>query len=209
MSEDRHHYRNRSSTSLSPPPSSGSGSYPADPALSATDRRERNKAASAKYRAKKHHQSGEMRTQISVLQDHNNVVTRQLEECRAENALLKNQVEKLKGRLVAEKVLKRLREAGREKKRQGSGNGAGRHTTKVSAQDLTVSDSETDDVMKDVNDDDEDEDDVDDAILDDDDDDDDDDDEDFDIKIAKLQKEKKSNTRRKVARSGSDDQDLP
>lgn len=196
--------------SLSPPPSSANGSNPAEPALSASDRRERNKAASAKYRAKKHHQSGEMRTQITALQEQNNVVTRQLEECRAENALLKNQVEKLKGRLVAEKVLKRLREAGREKKRSKASGGAGHHqTTKVSAQDLTVSDSETDDVVKAVHDaedeDEDDDDDVDDAILDDDDDD--DNDEDFDIEIAKLQKEKKSNTRRKVARVGQDDQD--
>ncbi|KAF8970519.1 hypothetical protein BGZ46_010475 [Entomortierella lignicola] len=129
--------------SASPPPSSSNGNG-GGVALSASDRRERNKAASAKYRAKKHHQSGEMRTQISALQDHNNVLVRQLEECRAENAQLKNQVEKLKGRLVAEKVLKRLREVGREKKRRNSGN-AGHSTSKASAHDLSMTDSDDDD----------------------------------------------------------------
>ncbi|ORY95154.1 hypothetical protein BCR41DRAFT_293988, partial [Lobosporangium transversale] len=75
---------------------------------SVNDRRERNKAASAKYRAKKHYQSGEMRAQIATLQEQNSIITRQLEECRTENTSLKNLVEKLKSRLVAEKVLKRL-----------------------------------------------------------------------------------------------------
>lgn len=100
-----------------------------------------------------------MRSQITILQDHNNVLTRQLEECRAENASLKNLVEKLKGRLVAEKVLKRLREVGREKnKRRGSGsssssnsssgNPSAGHLAAVSADDLAMlSDSDTDDVV--------------------------------------------------------------
>jgi len=99
--------------------------------LSTHDRRERNKAASAKYRAKKHHQSGEMRQQITVLQDQNNVLTRQLQESRTENASLKNTIEKLRGRLVAEKVLRRLREVGREKRRGSSISGS-----KVSVHDL-------------------------------------------------------------------------
>ncbi|KAF9104476.1 hypothetical protein BGX27_010075 [Mortierella sp. AM989] len=184
--------------SVSPPPSSN-GSYSNNGvALSANDRRERNKAASAKYRAKKHYQSGEMRTQITELQDYNNVVTRQLEECRAENALLKNQVEKLKGRLVAEKVLKRLREVGREKKRRG-GSSAGHATTKVSAQDLSVSDSETDDVVDTVAgvEDDEDEDDVDSVLQDD----------TGDVEIEKRGDKNRSNTHRKVARIERDNED--
>ncbi|KAG0228608.1 hypothetical protein BGX31_006511 [Mortierella sp. GBA43] len=137
--------------SASPPPSSqalGGASV----ALSANDRRERNKAASAKYRAKKHYQSGEMRSQITTLQDHNNVLSRQLDECRAENASLKNLVEKLKGRLVAEKVLKRLREVGREKsKRRGSQSSTA--AGKISADDLALlSDSETEDMVDAVED---------------------------------------------------------
>lgn len=120
--------------------------------MSANDRRERNKAASAKYRAKKHYQSGEMRSQITTLQDHNNVLSRQLDECRAENASLKNLVEKLKGRLVAEKVLKRLREVGREKsKRRGSQSSTA--AGKISADDLALlSDSETEDMVDAVED---------------------------------------------------------
>ncbi|KAK3816879.1 MAG: hypothetical protein J3R72DRAFT_460949, partial [Linnemannia gamsii] len=126
---ERHTFRTESPMSPSPPPSSSSSSTShvanglgADTGdsgqpLSTHDRRERNKAASAKYRAKKHHQSGEMRGQISVLQDQNNVLTRQLQESRTENTSLKNTIEKLRGRLVAEKVLRRLREVGREKRR--------------------------------------------------------------------------------------------
>ncbi|KAG0259760.1 hypothetical protein BGZ95_004590, partial [Linnemannia exigua] len=111
-------FRTESPMSPSPPPSSSSSSSTSHVAnalgadtgdsglapLSTHDRRERNKAASAKYRAKKHHQSGEMRQQITVLQDQNNVLTRQLQESRTENASLKNTIEKLRGRLVAEKV---------------------------------------------------------------------------------------------------------
>ncbi|KAF9994335.1 hypothetical protein BGZ79_000916 [Entomortierella chlamydospora] len=183
--------------SVSPPPSSNTSG---GAALSANDRRERNKAASAKYRAKKHHQSGEMRTQISSLQEHNNVISRQLEECRAENALLKSQVEKLKGRLVAEKVLKRLREVGREKKRRNNGSGAGHATSKVSSQDLSVSDSDIDNDDDDVVDDDDDDDVVDAVtaanVV--------DDDDDEDAEIERRQNEKRSNTRRKVARTDRD-----
>ncbi|KAK3833288.1 MAG: hypothetical protein JOS17DRAFT_740003 [Linnemannia elongata] len=151
---ERHTFRTESPMSPSPPPSSSSStSYSAPNAsgadngdngsapLSTHDRRERNKAASAKYRAKKHHQSGEMRQQITVLQDQNNVLTRQLQESRTENASLKNTIEKLRGRLVAEKVLRRLREVGREKRRGSSSGG-----TKVSVHDLASgSDDEDDD----------------------------------------------------------------
>ncbi|KAF9178627.1 hypothetical protein BGZ51_007611 [Haplosporangium sp. Z 767] len=148
--EERRHYRTESPMSSSSPPplSPSSTSTPSSSgttALSANDRRERNKAASAKYRAKKHSQSGEMRQQITVLHDQNNVLTRQLEESRAENASLKSLVEKLKGRLVAEKVLKRLREVGREKKQKNK---------KRRRRDVSESESEEDvDVDVDVEDD--------------------------------------------------------
>lgn len=82
-----------------------------------------------------------MKQQINVLQDQNNVLTRQLAESRAENASLKSMVEKLRGRLVAEKVLKRLREVGRERRGEG---GFRSSKAKVSAQDL-ASDSDDDD----------------------------------------------------------------
>lgn len=112
------------------------------PPLSANDRRERNKAASAKYRAKKHYQSGEMKEQISHLLDKNNVLSRQLDETRTENTQLKNLVEKLKGRLVAEKVLKRLREVGRE--RRGSGSASKRVAVESDSDDLVGDDYDVD-----------------------------------------------------------------
>ncbi|KAF9578817.1 hypothetical protein BGW38_005200, partial [Lunasporangiospora selenospora] len=138
------------SLSPSPPPSSivpgaTSANHLSAP-LSVNDRRERNKAASAKYRAKKHHQSGEMRSQISYLQDQNSVMSRQLDETRTENATLKAQVEKLKSRLVAEKVLKRLREVGRERRgghESASLTGGRSSGLRVTARDL-ASDSEED-----------------------------------------------------------------
>jgi regulator of replication initiation timing len=147
--------------SPSPPPSSSSSStsYGATNApgaengengsapLSTHDRRERNKAASAKYRAKKHHQSGEMRQQITVLQDQNNVLTRQLQESRTENASLKNTIEKLRGRLVAEKVLRRLREVGRERRRGSSTGGS-----KVSVHDLASGSEDEDDDEDEIDD---------------------------------------------------------
>lgn len=67
------------------------------------------------------------------------MLTRQLAESRSENASLKSMVEKLRGRLVAEKVLKRLREVGRERR----GEGFRSSKAKVSAQDL-ASDSDDD-----------------------------------------------------------------
>ncbi|KAF9138850.1 hypothetical protein BGX30_008647 [Mortierella sp. GBA39] len=156
---ERHTFRTESPMSPSPPPSSSSStSYGATNAsgadngdngapLSTHDRRERNKAASAKYRAKKHYQSGEMRQQITVLQDQNNVLTRQLQETRTENSSLKNTIEKLRGRLVAEKVLRRLREVGREKRRDSSSGGS-----KVSVHDLASGseDEDDDDEMDDI-----------------------------------------------------------
>ncbi|CAG8486677.1 3631_t:CDS:2 [Cetraspora pellucida] len=76
--------------------------------LSLSERRERNKVASAKYRAKKHKQNQEMSSQINELIAENNVLTRQLEEMRAENNELKELVDKLKSKLVEGKILKRL-----------------------------------------------------------------------------------------------------
>ncbi|RIB14694.1 hypothetical protein C2G38_2095143 [Gigaspora rosea] len=80
--------------------------------LSLSERRERNKVASAKYRAKKHKQNQEMSSQINELIAENNVLTRQLEEIRAENNELKDLVDKLKSKLVEGKILKRLGRGG-------------------------------------------------------------------------------------------------
>ncbi|CAG8643738.1 9106_t:CDS:2 [Dentiscutata erythropus] len=80
--------------------------------LSLCERRERNKVASAKYRAKKHKQNQEMSSQINELIAENNVLTRQLEEIRSENNELKELVDKLKSKLVEGKILKRLGRGG-------------------------------------------------------------------------------------------------
>ncbi|KAF9285401.1 hypothetical protein BGZ68_003921 [Mortierella alpina] len=187
--------------SSSPPPSSSGAASATSPSattasglpLSATDRRERNKAASAKYRAKKHYQSGEMRQQINVLQDQNNVLTRQLEESRTENASLKHLVEKLRGRLVAEKVLKRLR----ERKLNG-----GKSVSSL-AHLAAVSDSEDDNDHLDHEDDDEDSDLVGEVDVDD------DEEEEEDAELQRRQNERKPNTRRRVTRveDNNDDDD--
>ncbi|GJJ78765.1 hypothetical protein EMPS_11124 [Entomortierella parvispora] len=158
--DDRaHSYRHESPQSTgspSPSPSNSMQHYPhpqqqqndhghdpmGGPPLSANDRRERNKAASAKYRAKKHYQSGEMKEQIAHLLDKNNVLTRQLDETRTENTQLKNLVEKLKGRLVAEKVLKRLREVGRE--RRGNGSASKKAAIDSDSDDLVGDDYDVD-----------------------------------------------------------------
>lgn len=80
--------------------------------LSLHERRERNKIASAKYRAKKHRQNQEMSTTIAELSAENNVLLRQLEEIRSENLELKETIDKLKSKLVEGKILKRLGRGG-------------------------------------------------------------------------------------------------
>jgi hypothetical protein len=80
--------------------------------LSLQERRERNKIASAKYRAKKHRQNQEMSSTIAELSAENNVLLRQLEEIRTENLELKELVDKLKSKLVEGKILKRLGRGG-------------------------------------------------------------------------------------------------
>ena len=143
-----------------------------------------------------------MKEQISHLVDKNNVLSRQLDETRTENTQLKNLVEKLKGRLVAEKVLKRLREVGRE--RRGSG----------SASKRAAVDSDSDDIMGDDYDVDVDDDDVDgvDSLLGEDD----EEDRDYhavsasDLKKSKQQQrgvERKPKSRRRAAPRSEEDED--
>ncbi|GBC09764.1 hypothetical protein RclHR1_00910014 [Rhizophagus clarus] len=80
--------------------------------LSLQERRERNKIASAKYRAKKHRQNQEMSTTIAELSAENNVLLRQIEEVKTENLELKETIDKLKSKLVEGKILKRLGRGG-------------------------------------------------------------------------------------------------
>jgi hypothetical protein len=76
--------------------------------LSLQERRQRNKAASAKYRAKKNQQHGEMRVMISTLTKENDLLQRQLEHIRRENERLKATCDKYRGKILAEKMLKKL-----------------------------------------------------------------------------------------------------
>ncbi|KAI8877460.1 hypothetical protein K501DRAFT_148047, partial [Backusella circina FSU 941] len=72
------------------------------------ERRQRNKAASAKYRAKKNQQQGEMRTLISSLTKENELLQRQVDHVRRENNRLKTTCDQLRGKMLAEKMLKKL-----------------------------------------------------------------------------------------------------
>nr|CAG8558885.1 2292_t:CDS:2 [Entrophospora candida] len=75
--------------------------------LSLQERRERNKVASAKYRAKKHKQNVEMNFAINELKQENNTLKRQVDELKLENHDLKDLIDKLKSKLVEGKILKR------------------------------------------------------------------------------------------------------
>ncbi|CEG82706.1 hypothetical protein RMATCC62417_16739 [Rhizopus microsporus] len=76
--------------------------------LSLHERRQRNKAASAKYRAKKNQQHGEMRSRIMSLSQENDILQRQLEYARQENHKLREACDKLRGKMLAENVLHKL-----------------------------------------------------------------------------------------------------
>ncbi|KAI8359993.1 hypothetical protein BD560DRAFT_405142 [Blakeslea trispora] len=79
----------------------------AHPPLTLQERRLRNKAASAKYRQKKNQQQNEMRLMIGRLSEQNAVLERQLQELRLENDRLKTTADKLRGKMVAKKMLKK------------------------------------------------------------------------------------------------------
>ncbi|KAI8145808.1 hypothetical protein BJV82DRAFT_602341 [Fennellomyces sp. T-0311] len=87
--------------------------YPTDdsstsPPLSLQERRQRNKAASAKYRAKKNQQHGEMRSLIASLTRENELLQRQIEHYGQENSQLKATCDRLRGKMMAEKMIKRM-----------------------------------------------------------------------------------------------------
>ncbi|KAI8376179.1 uncharacterized protein BYT42DRAFT_499030 [Radiomyces spectabilis] len=78
----------------------------AAPPLTLQERRQRNKTASAKYRQKKNQQQHEMRQMIGQLSEQNAVLERQLQELRMENEKLKATTDRLRGKIVARKMLK-------------------------------------------------------------------------------------------------------
>lgn len=86
--------------------SSSSNNNTAQPPLSIHERRLRNKTASAKYRAKKNQQHGEMRAMISTLTKENELLLRQLDHIQHENSHLKATCDRLRGKIMAQKMLK-------------------------------------------------------------------------------------------------------
>ncbi|KAI8094773.1 hypothetical protein BDF21DRAFT_316875, partial [Thamnidium elegans] len=70
------------------------------------ERRQRNKAASAKYRQKKNTQQHEMRNMIHQISERNALLERQLREVREENQKLRLDADKLRGKSVAKKLLR-------------------------------------------------------------------------------------------------------
>jgi hypothetical protein len=92
-------------------PESVSSSTCSSPPLSLQERRQRNKAASAKYRQKKNQQHGEMREIISHLTEENALLNRKVDELRRENEMMRATCDQLRGRIVASKMLKRMMKA--------------------------------------------------------------------------------------------------
>lgn len=97
--------------SASSPESASSSSICSSPHLSLQERRQRNKAASAKYRQKKNQQHGEMRDIIGHLTEENALLNRQVDELRRENEVMRTTCDQLRGRIVASKMLKRMMKA--------------------------------------------------------------------------------------------------
>ncbi|OBZ91407.1 hypothetical protein A0J61_00542 [Choanephora cucurbitarum] len=78
--------------------------------LNLQERRQRNKAASAKYRQKKNMQQHEMRVMIQQLSERNALLERQMYELREDNHKLRTTTDKLRGRCVAKKMLRQWME---------------------------------------------------------------------------------------------------
>lgn len=106
-SDEKRYYRNSNSDSGCLSKTTSMSSLQVAP-LSLQERRQRNKAASAKYRAKKNQQHGEMRSHILALSKENDLLQRQLDHVRGENNRLKATCDRLRGKMLAEKMLKNL-----------------------------------------------------------------------------------------------------
>ncbi|ORE19529.1 hypothetical protein BCV71DRAFT_160131, partial [Rhizopus microsporus] len=70
------------------------------------ERRLRNKTASAKYRAKKNRQYNEMRVTVHRLTKENELLLHQINILHKENRQLKVTLDKFRGRMIAQKMLK-------------------------------------------------------------------------------------------------------
>lgn len=90
--------------------------------LSLQERRRRNKAASAKYRAKKNQQHGEMRGLIASLTRENELLQRQLENLSHENNRLKATCDRLRGKILAGRMLKKMLSAAADHSASANGH---------------------------------------------------------------------------------------
>lgn len=109
--------------------------------LSVQERRQRNKAASAKYRAKKNQQHGEMRGIIASLTRENELLQRQLDHVARENCTLKATCDRLRGKMLAERMLQRMLKDGNKKVKDRP-----RHSPRESAEDADL-EEDMDDVL--------------------------------------------------------------
>ncbi|CEG79027.1 hypothetical protein RMATCC62417_13548 [Rhizopus microsporus] len=69
------------------------------------ERKERNKAASARYRVKKNAQYHEMKHTIQEITTRNKILETQIKELKEENKRLRSTTDKLRSQLVANKML--------------------------------------------------------------------------------------------------------
>ncbi|CEG63290.1 hypothetical protein RMATCC62417_00459 [Rhizopus microsporus] len=76
------------------------------PDVTLHERRLRNKTASAKYRAKKNRQYNEMRVTVHRLTKENELLLHQVNILHKENRQLKITLDKFRGRMIAQKMLK-------------------------------------------------------------------------------------------------------
>lgn len=123
-----HPYRYASSEDCA---SAGNISSQTSTPISLHERRQRNKAASAKYRAKKNQQQGEMRAMISSLTKENELLIRQLNHIQHENNHLKSTCDKLRGKLMAQKMLKQYLVESEQQTKITSGRAAPNHPSPV------------------------------------------------------------------------------
>ncbi|CEP15979.1 hypothetical protein [Parasitella parasitica] len=87
---------------------SSAASTSAPPLLTLQERRQRNKVVSAKYRGKKKEEYMVMQHRVSALLKDNEVLLRQMDQLRRENHKLKSTCDKFRGKMMAEKMLKKM-----------------------------------------------------------------------------------------------------
>ncbi|GAB5589892.1 hypothetical protein Unana1_04792 [Umbelopsis nana] len=98
-STSNHDESNASTSSSTPQVTPSATRYAQDIPLSLAERRQRNKAASAKYRAKKHAATAQMSQQINELFEENARLQQQLDDAQKETQRLEDRCEELQRHL--------------------------------------------------------------------------------------------------------------